>query len=326
MSICSEHDFKLDLLAQELKKIKARKILMQLPEGFRVCIDLITRKLREYVGEDLEVLYSLNPAYGPCLVDEHSAEEVNADVIIHFGHAEYPFYRPSIRVMFIPVEFQAVDIDKVRSLLNLVCKDNTKVCLVSTSQHIRLCKRLEEISNKCQIVYKGVVYGCTTSDIENCDTLVVVAGGRFNCLSQYLALLKRDHNLTIYCLDPYINILWNPAEEIRKILSVRMWKIYNAFGKRRWLIITGFYGQSRDELTKLLVNKLKERGFEVFVSRVLKIDRELLINLRSSFDVVVIASCPYLAFDFYDLDIPVLTVGEAFMVINGDTSRYIYPW
>lgn len=326
MSVCLEHDFELDLLAQELKKIKARRILVQLPEGFRVCIDLITRKLREHVGEDLEVLYSLNPAYGPCLVDEYSAKEVNADIVVHFGHVEYPFYRPSMRTMFIPVEFQAVDIDKVRSLLNLVCRDDVKVCLVSTSQHIRLCKRLEEISGKCRVVYKGVVYGCTVSNIENCDTLVVVAGGRFNCLSQYLSLLRGDHNLAIHCLDPYTNTLWNPEEEVRKILRVRMWKIHNAFNKRKWLIITGFYGQSRNELMDILVNKLRERGFEVFVSKVLKIDRESLINLGSSFDVVVIASCPYLAFDFYDMDIPVLTIGEAFMVLNGNTSRYIYPW
>ncbi|MEM2512102.1 MAG: diphthamide synthesis protein, partial [Ignisphaera sp.] len=115
-------------------------------------------------------------------------------------------------------------------------------------------------------------------------------------------------------------------EEIRKILSTRIWKIHEALNKQRWLIVIGFYGQSRNELVKLLVNKLRERGFDVSVAKVLKIDRESLLNLGSSFDVVVIASCPYLAFDFYDLDIPVLTIGEALMIINGDMSRYIYPW
>jgi len=69
MSVCLEHNFELDLIAQELKKIKAKRILVQLPEGFRICINFITQKLREHIGEDLEILYSLNPAYGPCLVD-----------------------------------------------------------------------------------------------------------------------------------------------------------------------------------------------------------------------------------------------------------------
>lgn len=326
MSVCLEHNFELDFIAHELKKIKAKRILVQLPEGFRICIDLITQKLREHLGEDIEILYSLNPAYGPCLVDEYGADEVGADIIIHFGHVEYPFYRPSTRTMFIPVEFQAADADKARSLLNTVCKENIRVCLASTSQHIKLCKRLEEIPNKCQVTYKGVVYGCTAFDTENCDILVVVAGGRFSCLSQYLTLFQKEHNLIVYCLDPYVNTLWDPKEEIKKILSIRIWKIHEALNKRRWLIVAGFYGQSRNELVKLLVNKLRKRGFEVSVAKALKIDRESLLNLGSSFDVVVIASCPYLAFDFYDLDIPVLTIGEALMIINGDMSRYIYPW
>jgi 2-(3-amino-3-carboxypropyl)histidine synthase len=325
MSVCSEHDFELEYVAQVVESHNVKKILVQLPEGFKQCFNYIVEKLREYLSREVEVVLSLNPSYGPCLVDEYSAEELKTDLIIHFGHTEYPFYNPSVKTLFIPVEFVNIDLEKIMSILTNLCSQDKKLCLLSSSQHIKLCNRLTSLSSKCRIVYKGVVYGCTKAGTEECDVLVVVGGGRFLCISQYLMYLRKSSS-TVLCLDPYSYTLWNPKEDVEKILRIRIWKMYNSLNRRRWLIISGFYGQAREKLVNTLVEELKRKNFEVAIAKVLKIDRETLINISNSFDVVVIASCPYLAFDFQDLDIPILTIGEAFAVLNNDIDRYRYPW
>jgi len=326
MSVCLDHDFELQSVVKEIERHNAKRILIQLPEGFKQCFNYLVEKLREHLSREVEVILSLNPSFGPCLVDEYSAREVNADLVIHFGHTEYTYYKPAVKTLFIPVEFSGIDVAKLVSILNNFCTLNSRICLVSSSQHIRLCNNLVKLFNKCGITYRGVVFGCTKVDTKDCDILVVVGGGRFLCVSQYLMNLDSKLSLATYCIDPYTYSLWDPKEEVEKMMRVRVWKIYNALNSRRWLIVSGFYGQARDNFVRILAEELKKRGFEVSVAKVLKLDREMLVNISSLFDVIVIASCPYLAFDFQDLEIPVLTVGEAFVILSNAINRYRYPW
>lgn len=326
MDVCSEHDFGLSSVVQKIREVNAKTIVVQLPNGFQKCFDYIAQKIKDYVGAQLKIVLSLNPSYGSCLVDEHTAEEIGADIIIHFGHVIYPLYTPRIRTLFIPVEYKGVDINKIKMLFKNICTDYSKrICIASSSQHIELSKDIE-LSDGCSYVYKGVAFGCIPVDVSGCDALVVVAGGRFSCLSQYLALITQNSNLPIYCLDPYSYSLWRPENEVNKFIKVRMWKIFKAMEGKRWLIIMGFYGQARHKIVDVLANKLRSRGFEVSIAKVLKLDRDTIVNLGKGFDVIVVASCPYLAFDFYDMDPPILTIGEAFMVSTGNTERYVYPW
>uniref|UniRef100_A0A7C2V9D4 2-(3-amino-3-carboxypropyl)histidine synthase n=1 Tax=Ignisphaera aggregans TaxID=334771 RepID=A0A7C2V9D4_9CREN len=326
MDVCLDHDFDLVKVVEEIRKAKARKILVQLPEGFHRCFNSISHALKSSIGNNLEIFLSLNPSYGPCLIDEHTANEINADMIVHFGHVEYPYYRPRVRVLYVPVEYKGVDMHRVKELLASLCREGEKLCIVSTSQHIELCKKLEKELSDCNISYRGTVFGCTHADVRSCSTLLVIAGGRFSCIAQGLQLQSRGSGLRIMCLDPYTYRLWNPAEELVKILRVRMWKVHKALEGKRWLIVSGTYGQSRKELVDMLLNKLREKGFEVDVAKVLRLDRDSIVNIGSSYDVVVVVSCPYQAFDFYDLEVPIITVGEAFMVLAGNIERYIYPW
>lgn len=326
MNVCLSHDFELEQVVQEIKRIDAKKVLVQLPEGFKQCFHYLVEKLKENIGKDVEFLLSLNPSYGPCLTDEYGARDTNADLIIHFGHTNYPYYKPLTRTLFIPVEFTEADKNKIISILQSICTEWSRLCIVSSSQHIKLSNALVKELNKCRAIYKGTVYGCTKIDIKDCDSLVVIAGGRFLCIAQYLMYLNIRTDLRLYCIDPYTSTLWNPREEVEKLLRIRFWKIHEALKGRRWLIVSGFYGQSRSELVNTLVEELNKRGFKVFVSKVLKLDRETLINISSMFDVVVVASCPYLAFDFKDLDVPVLTIGEALTILNKVVDGYIYPW
>lgn len=325
MDFCSEYDFELNYVARKLRESNSKRVLIQLPDGFLRCFTKIEDVLRNALGRDIEVVLSLNPSYGPCLVDEATAIYMGADAIVHFGHTEYPLYKPSVKTLYVPVEFKSVDRDKISSLLSSLCQRGEKICVVSTSQHIKILKGID-ISGECIYEYRGVVYGCIPADVRECDMLVVIAGGRFNCISQGLALRGKYPELAIYCVDPYSYTLWRPDEEIRRLLKIRMWKISTAVHRRRWLVVSGFYGQARQNLVDLLISILESSGYSVSKARALKLDRDTIINLGEGFDVIVVASCPYIAFDLQDLEVPVLTVGEAIMAVKGITDRYVYPW
>lgn len=325
MDFCLDYDFEFERVIQKIKEINAKTIVIQLPDGFQRCADYVIQKLKEYSGRELEIILSLNPSYGPCLIDEYSAFEVNADMIVHFGHIEYPLYRPRITTLFIPVEYKAFDVNKIRSLIRSVCRKGKKICITSTSQHIGLSKSLED-TDECSYKYTGVAFGCIPVNPDECDIVVVIAGGRFGCVSQYLILTSKDIRTTVYCLDPYSYKLWNPENEYSKFMKIRMWKVYEAATRRKWLIVTGYYGQARHELVNTLIDKLRSRGVEIEVAKVLKLSRDVIENLGKGFEVIVIASCPYLAFELYDMDKPVLTIGEALMIANDDMERYVYPW
>jgi len=323
MDFCKDFNFDIDKIVKVLREKKVRRILIQLPEGFYRCYNYIAKSIRDLAGE-IDIILSLNPSHGPCLVDEYAAKEVGAELIIHFGHTEYPLYRPSITTLFVPVEYVSTNLEKIEEMIKDICSKNKKICITTTAQHVSLVRKLNY--KDCDIVFKGTSLGCIPIDVSDCTILVVIAGGMFNCISQYLTVRSRNSIIDVVCIDPYTYRLWSPVKEADRIMRIRFWKIAKASEGRRWLIVTGFYGQSREDLAYALLERLRNRGLYVDVAKVLKLDRNIITNIGNDYDVIVVVSCPYLAFDFYDVDIPVITPGEALMIIDGVKDRYVYPW
>ncbi|MEM1541779.1 MAG: diphthamide synthesis protein [Ignisphaera sp.] len=323
MDFCKDFDFDIDRVVKVVKENKVQRILIQLPEGFYRCYNYIAKSIRDLAGE-IDIILSLNPSHGPCLVDEYTAREVGAELILHFGHTEYPLYRPSINTLFVPVEYVSADFEKIGKMIKDICSKNKKICITTTAQHTSLARKLNH--KDCDIIFKGISLGCMSTNVSGCANLVVIAGGMFNCISQYLMVRSRDPTIDVMCVDPYTYRLWSPVKEVDRIMRIRLWKTAKASEGRRWLIVTGFYGQSREDLVDALLERLRNKGLYVDVAKVLKLDRNVITNIGSNYDVIVVASCPYLAFDFYDVDVPVITPGEALMVIDDMKDRYVYPW
>ncbi|MEM0153185.1 MAG: 2-(3-amino-3-carboxypropyl)histidine synthase subunit 1/2 [Ignisphaera sp.] len=332
MEFCSNFNFKIEKLVDVIKQRNVQRLYIQLPEGFQQCIKFIIDNIRRLLDRDIEIFISANPSYGSCLVDEYGARTVSADLIIHFGHTPYPYYTYNSEVLFIPVEYTGIDKLRILKIIeNLNLKECDKICLATSAQHATVVESICTSIERCKCIYRDIIMGCRPVPSNDCSLLIVVSGGRFHCIAQ--ALFEYGKNgfqslSKILCLDPYNYNLWSPVKDVEKILKVRMWKMFQAISAKRWLIIDGFYGQHREDIVARLAELLKTNGKEYYIVKALKLDREFLINIEAgrNFDAVVVASCPYLAFDFTDLDKPVLTVGEAYSVLHGDINRYAYPW
>jgi len=325
-SFCEDYDFELKRVASIITATKARRILIQLPEGLQRCVDMVVSELRKYVEDDTSILVSLNPSYGACLVDEYTADSVKADLIIHFGHLEYPYYKPRKRTVFIPVEYRGTNRDKILNMVMNLCTSQTnKVCLVTTAQHIKLVNDIVlNLARHCNVEFQGTVLGCKPVDTRGCEKTVVIAGGKFHCITQALYAINND----VLCLDPYTYSLWNPKKDVARILRVRYWKMYSAKDAKKWLLIDGMYGQSRPEVLHRIAELLRKQGRSYVVAKVLRLDEHVLQNIGiENFDAVVVLSCPRIAIDDLEhIEVPVLTPGEALMLLEGKLEEYRYPW
>jgi len=97
-------DFEKDKLVSELKKLKPKKVLVQLAEGIKQNGIEISKYIEDL---GIEVIFSGETCWGACSVAIQEAEALGVDLLVHFGHAE-----------FIQVDFPVLYME-VRDILDL---------------------------------------------------------------------------------------------------------------------------------------------------------------------------------------------------------------
>jgi len=234
--------------------------------------------------------------------------------VLHFGHEPYPFYSPRVPTIFIPVEYRGTDKNWLRKVLGSL----REYVVYTTAQHLRT---VDAVCKELGLPFGGIVLGCWMSE-PSLPRIAVVSGGRVQCLA---AQLMNPHS-RVLCIDPYTQRI--EEVEPKRVLRSRLWKVAKAFDAKKMLLIDGFYGQSRKSVIEKIVSAAERAGVSVVVAKVLKLDEAVLRNIGvTSFDAIVVASCPRLAVDdLSHLEVPVLTPGEALAALERNLERYSYPW
>jgi len=78
----SKYELELERIVNEIKKQKAKTVLLQLPEGFKPWGLSITSYLEEKTSAEIRIW--LGSCFGAC-----DLPKSNADLIVQFGHAEW---------------------------------------------------------------------------------------------------------------------------------------------------------------------------------------------------------------------------------------------
>ena len=86
-----EYDLELDRVTSEIKKQKAKRVLIQLPDGLKPYAASIVGELKNKLGSKskTEIFVWLDSCYGACDVPSAEAEKLGVDMIIQFGHSEF---------------------------------------------------------------------------------------------------------------------------------------------------------------------------------------------------------------------------------------------
>lgn len=130
-------------------------------------------------------------------------------------------------------------------------------------------------------------------------------------------------------LDPYTSKNEDLTDEVYRILKIRYGKIMKALDSRNWAIIQGVKtGQNRPLMVKYLQKKLEEKGYKVFIITNRSLNVDALRNIDNpEIDSFIVTSCPRLPIDdLFEYEKPVLTPGEAKMIIFSKLDEYIFPW
>lgn len=89
----SKYDLELDKVLKKIKSQKAKKVLVQLPDGLKPKATEIVDYLQE--NANAEIMIWFGSCYGACDVPP----DVDCDLIVQFGHSAWNFKTKNIKVI-----------------------------------------------------------------------------------------------------------------------------------------------------------------------------------------------------------------------------------
>ncbi len=317
-------DFEEERLKQEITRLGAKRVLLQLPEGLKPEGPRLA-KLVEKAGA-LAVV-SADPCYGACDLAVSEAESLGADLIVHFGHArllkheKVPTLYLEARATW-PVEAAVVSAVPLLSSFS-------RVGLATTVQHVQTLDGVREllvragktveVGDTGRLPYPGQVIGCDFSNVKSVaadvDAFLFVGGGKFHALGVALATLKPT-----VVADPYGGCAYSVSEEVQKIIKQRYASVEEAgHAKNFGILISLKPGQNRlDDALKVKAS-LEKLGKAACLFAVREVVPDVLAEFPSV-DAYVNTACPRISLDDASkFPKPVLTLSE-FQVVSGESS------
>jgi 2-(3-amino-3-carboxypropyl)histidine synthase len=317
-------DFEEERLKQEITRLNARRVLLQLPEGLKPEAPRLT-KLIEKVGA--LAIISADPCYGACDLATSEAESLDADLIVHFGHAKL-LKHEKVPTLYLEARATVTVDAAVISSMPLLSSYN-RIGLATTVQHVQTLDLVREILVKAgktveigdtrRLAYPGQVIGCDFSNVKSVaayvDAFLFVGGGKFHALGVALATSKPT-----VIADPYSEAAYSVKEEVQKILKQRYASIEEASRAKTYGILISLKpGQKHLEDALKIKASAEKLGKPACLFAVREILPEVLAEFPT-IDAYVNTACPRISLDDASkFKKPVLTVRE-FMVVSGESS------
>lgn len=317
-------DFEEERIKQEISKLNAKRVLIQLPEGLKPEAPRLA-KLIEKIGA--LPLVSADPCYGACDIATSEAESLGVDLILHFGHAKL-LKHEKVPTIYLEARATATVDAAVEQSLPLLAK-YSKIGLATTVQHVQTLDAVREslvragkvvvVGDAGHLIYPGQVIGCDFSNVKSIapdvEVFLFVGGGKFHALGVALATSKPT-----LVADPYDNTAYSVDAEAQKILKQRWASIEEATHAKTFGVLVSLKpGQKNlDEALRIkeAIEKMDKAAYLFAV-------RELLPDVILEFptvDAYVNTACPRISLDDASkFRKPVLTVNE-FMVVSGESS------
>jgi 2-(3-amino-3-carboxypropyl)histidine synthase len=316
-----QFDLEEERVKQEILKLGAKRVLIQLPEGLKQAAPQLA-KIVEKAGA-LPIV-SADPCYGACDLATTDAENLGVDMTIHYGHSKMVKYE---RVPTVYVEARAtVNVNDVAQKALPLLQKWQRIGLATTVQHVQTLDVVRELltrAGKTVIIgdaghlnYPGQVIGCNYSNArsiaKDVEAFLFIGGGQFHALGVALSTSKP----TIVA-DPYAGTALSIDKEAEKIVKQR-WAIIEEARKATTLaVLVGLKpGQKRLEEALEVKKKLEDKGKTAFLIAAEEVTPEALMEFPT-IDAYVNTACPRISFDDASrFKKPVLTVNEALVVIG----------
>lgn len=262
------YDLEETRLIQEIKRRSPHRVLIQFPEGLKPFAAKLAEKLEDAGGA--EVFVSGDPCYGACDLALLQKSQLQADLLIHVGHAEIPGQGAADGIIYVEARSDE-QIDKPLAKALKLLDNEKNIGLAASVQHLHLLTAAREALERAGkavrvgkasrwLKYDGQVLGCdygsTFSVASNVDAFLVIASGDFHALGVSLATGKRT-----IIVDPDQQTAREATALVDKILRQRYATILKFKETKRVGIIVGLKsGQMNLALARKLKALLEENG------------------------------------------------------------------
>ncbi len=317
-------DFEEERIKQEIAKLGAKRVLLQLPEGLKPEGPRLAKIIE---GTGAVPIISADPCYGACDLATAEAERLGIDLIIHFGHTKLVKHE-QVPTVYVEARATVTVDDAVEKSIPLLSKYD-KIGLATTVQHVQALAHAREILVRAgktvvigdagRINYPGQVSGCDYSNVKSVandvEAFLFIGGGRFHALGVALSTSKP----TIIA-DPYEKRAYSIDEEAQKILKQRWACVEEAEHATTFGVLVGLKLGQKHLDDALKIKEIAEKnGKMAFLFAIREILPEALMEFPTV-DAYVNTACPRISLDAPSKFLkPVLTVNE-FMVVSGESS------
>jgi len=314
-------DFEEERIKQEILKLGAKRVLIQLPEGLKPEAPRLAKIIEKFGA--LPII-SADPCYGACDLATADAESLGVDLIIHYGHSKLVKYE---RVPTIYVEARAtVNVNEAVEKALPMMEKWRKIGLATTVQHVQTLDGVREIllnAGKTVVIgdagrlnYPGQVVGCDYSNAKSIakdiEAFLFIGGGQFHAIGVAISTSKP----TIVA-DPYEKRAFSVNKEAEKILKQQWASIEEAKTAKIFAVLVGLKpGQKRLEEALRVKQTLEENGKTVCLFIVREVTPEALLEFPT-IDAYVNTACPRISLDDSSrFQKPVLTINETLVVVG----------
>jgi len=283
-------------LVQEIRKRKAKSILLQLPEGLKTQAQEIAKALEK---SGAEVLLSIETCYGACDILDKEAKSLGCDLIIHVGHSEMiktqvPVIYEEYRMDYDPVPLLEKNLSQLQPF--------NKICLLTTLQFISSlepAKKFLESNGKKVLIgkpkiakYPGQVLGCDYSTaIQGGDCFLFLGSGKFHPLGVAMSVEK-----PVLFLNFESEKLENMEKEKFKLMKIRAAQLEKAKEAKNFgILVSTKPGQGSLALAEKSKKDLEKKGKSAWILIAGEFTPEKILGLK--LECLVDYACPRLAED-----------------------------
>lgn len=316
-----QFDLEEERVKQEILKLGAKRVLIQLPEGLKPEAPHIAKTVEKF---GVLPIVSADPCYGACDLAIAEAESLGVDLIIHYGHSKIVRYE---RVPTLYVEARAaVNVNSaVEKALPLLEKWH-KIGLATTVQHVQTLDEVREtlvrsgktvmVGDTRRLNYPGQVIGCDYSNAisiaKDVEAFLFIGGGQFHALGVALSTSKPT-----VAADPFDDTSFSVDKEAEKIFKQRWAMIEDAKEAKNFGVLLGIKpGQRRLEEALQVKEKLEGNGKTAYLLAAREITPEALMEFPT-IDAFVNTACPRISLDdSANFRKPILTKNETLVVIG----------
>jgi len=317
-------DFEEDRIKREIIRLGAKRVLLQMPQGLKPQATVIAQSVE---ASGAIAIISVDPCYGACDIALSESQELETELIVHFGHVVM-VKQGKIPVLYVEAKTSvAVDVATLRALPLL---DKYKRIRLATSvQHLETLDQAKQILSDAgkdvhvgdagQLEYTGQVIGCNYSNVkaivDRVDAYLFIGGGLFHGLGIALATSKPT-----VIADPYDNRAFTVTDEAQQLLKQQFASIREAKKAKTFGVLVGLKpGQKHFDSAMKVKTIAEKHGLFAFLLSGKELTPESLLDFPAV-EAYVNTACPRISLDSPGkFQKPVLTVNE-FMVACGEVS------